>query len=69
MAQIENHLAAPVPKLHDRAVQWRVHSGTRRPRLARDAAIVVLVAGGVATLAWAGLLAWCVLSLVRLAIG
>jgi hypothetical protein len=68
MAQIENHLTLPVPKLHDRAVQWRALPGTKRPRLARDAAIVVLIAGGVATLAWVGFLAWCVLHLVRLAI-
>jgi hypothetical protein len=69
MARIENHLAAPVPKLHDRAVHWRAFPGTDRPRVARDAAVVVLVAGSVATLAWAGFLAWCILALVRLAIG
>jgi hypothetical protein len=69
MAQIENHLAASVPKLHGRAVPWRAFASTRRPRLARDAAVVVLVAGVLATLAWTGFLAWCLLSLVRLALG
>jgi ferric-dicitrate binding protein FerR (iron transport regulator) len=69
MAQIENHLAAPVPKLHGRPLPWRAFAPTRRPRLARDAAVVVLVAGAAATLAWTGFLAWCLLSLVRLALG
>ena len=69
MTQTETHLAAPVPKLHDRAFRWRIPPGPGRPRFVRDAAMVVLMAGFAVTLAWNGFLAWCLLALVRLAIG
>jgi hypothetical protein len=69
MAQIDQPLVGPVPKLHGDAAAWRGYRKRRRPRLASHLAVAVLAGGIVVTFAWGGLLVWAVFSIVRALIG